>query len=63
MTRPGSDHAGGRVLARLQLAREPLADALPPAARRPPHALVTGELVWAQRYFTSWIACRLRGRS
>jgi lysophospholipase L1-like esterase len=38
-------------------------EALPPAARRPPHALVTAELVWAQRYFTPWIVRRLRGRS
>jgi hypothetical protein len=38
-------------------------EALPPAARQPPHALVTAELVWAQRYFTPWIVRRLRGRS
>jgi lysophospholipase L1-like esterase len=36
---------------------------LPPAARRPPHALVAAEIVWAQRYFTPWIIRRLRGRS
>jgi len=39
------------------------ADALPPAARRPPRALVTAELVWAHRYLTPWIVRRLRGRS
>src|SRR5919198_2143729 len=39
------------------------AEALPPAARRPPHAQVAAELVWAQRYFTPWIVRRLRGRS
>jgi lysophospholipase L1-like esterase len=36
---------------------------LPTAPRRPPHALVTAELVWAQRYFTPWLVRRLRGRS
>jgi lysophospholipase L1-like esterase len=36
---------------------------LPTAARRPPHALVTAELVWARRHFTPWIVRRLRGRS
>jgi lysophospholipase L1-like esterase len=36
---------------------------LPVAPRRLPHALVTAELVWAQRYFTPWLVRRLRGRS
>jgi lysophospholipase L1-like esterase len=36
---------------------------LPPAARRPPHALVTAELAWAQRYFAPWVVRRIRGRS
>jgi lysophospholipase L1-like esterase len=36
---------------------------LPTATRRPPHALVTAELVWARRHFTPWIVRRLRGRS
>jgi lysophospholipase L1-like esterase len=36
---------------------------LPAAARRPPHALIAAELMWAQRYFTPWVVRRLRGRS
>jgi lysophospholipase L1-like esterase len=36
---------------------------LPTAPRRPPHALITAEVVWAQRYFTPWLVRRLRGRS
>jgi lysophospholipase L1-like esterase len=36
---------------------------LPATVRRPPHALVTAELIWAQRYFTPWLVRRLRGRS
>ena len=36
---------------------------LPAAPRRPPHALVTAELVWTQRHFTPWIVRRVRGRS
>jgi lysophospholipase L1-like esterase len=36
---------------------------LPTVPRRPPHALVTAELLWVQRYFAPWIARRLRGRS
>ena len=36
---------------------------LPLAGRRPPHALITAELIWAQRYFTPWLVRRLRGRS
>jgi lysophospholipase L1-like esterase len=36
---------------------------LPTATRRPPHALVTAEILWAQRYFTPWLVRRLRGRS
>jgi lysophospholipase L1-like esterase len=39
------------------------ADPLPPTARRPPHALVTAELAWAQRYFAPWVVRRIRGRS
>jgi lysophospholipase L1-like esterase len=39
------------------------ADALPVLARRPPHALLTAEVVWAQRYFTPWVIRRVRGRS
>jgi lysophospholipase L1-like esterase len=39
------------------------ADALPTAARRPPHALITAEIVWAQRYFTPWLVRKMRGRS
>jgi lysophospholipase L1-like esterase len=36
---------------------------LPTVPRRPPHALVTAEVVWAQRYFMPWLVRRLRGRS
>jgi lysophospholipase L1-like esterase len=36
---------------------------LPAAVRRPPHALVTAELIWVQRYFTPWLVRRIRGRS
>jgi lysophospholipase L1-like esterase len=36
---------------------------LPAALRRPPHALVTAELIWVQRYFTPWLVRRIRGRS
>jgi lysophospholipase L1-like esterase len=36
---------------------------LPSAVRRPPHALVTAEVIWAQRYFTPWLVRRIRGRS
>jgi lysophospholipase L1-like esterase len=36
---------------------------LPTAPRRPRHALITAEVVWAQRYFTPWVVRRLRGRS
>jgi lysophospholipase L1-like esterase len=39
------------------------AEPLPLGGRRPPHALVTAELIWAQRYFTPWLMRRLRGRS
>jgi lysophospholipase L1-like esterase len=39
------------------------AEPLPTAPRRPRHALVTAELIWAQRYFTPWVVRRLRGRS
>jgi len=39
------------------------ADPLPAVPRRPPHALVTAEIIWAQRYFTPWVVRRLRGRS
>jgi lysophospholipase L1-like esterase len=36
---------------------------LPTAAPRPPHALITAELIWAQRYFTPWLVRKARGRS
>ena len=36
---------------------------LPSAVRRPPHALITAELIWARRYFTPWLVRRIRGRS
>jgi lysophospholipase L1-like esterase len=36
---------------------------LPAAGRRPPHALMTAELIWVQRYFTPWLVRRIRGRS
>jgi lysophospholipase L1-like esterase len=36
---------------------------LPVAPRRRPYALITAEIVWAQRYFTPWLIRRLRGRS
>jgi len=39
------------------------AEPLRTAPRRPPHALITAELLWAQRYFTPWLLRRLRGRS
>jgi lysophospholipase L1-like esterase len=39
------------------------AQPLPIAGRRPPHALITAELIWAQRYFTPWLVRRVRGRS
>jgi lysophospholipase L1-like esterase len=36
---------------------------LPATVRRPPHALVTAELIWVQRYFRPWLVRRIRGRS
>jgi lysophospholipase L1-like esterase len=39
------------------------ADALPTLPRPRPHALITAEIVWAQRYFTPWVIRRVRGRS
>jgi lysophospholipase L1-like esterase len=39
------------------------ADPLPAPVRRPPHALITAEVIWAQRYFTPWLMRRVRGRS
>jgi lysophospholipase L1-like esterase len=39
------------------------AEALPPRARRGPHAVVAAELVWAQRHFAPWLVRRARGRS
>lgn len=39
------------------------AQPLPLAPRRPAHALITAELLWAQRYFRPWLIRRLRGRS
>jgi lysophospholipase L1-like esterase len=39
------------------------ADPLPSLARPRPHALVTAEIVWAQRYFTPWLIRKMRGRS
>jgi lysophospholipase L1-like esterase len=38
-------------------------DPLPTASRRPPHALITAEIIWAQRYFTPWLIRKVRGRS
>jgi lysophospholipase L1-like esterase len=39
------------------------ADALPVLPRPRPHALVTAEIIWAQRYFTPWLVRKMRGRS
>jgi lysophospholipase L1-like esterase len=39
------------------------AEPLPADPRLPRHALLTTELVWAQRYFTPWVVRRVRGRS
>jgi lysophospholipase L1-like esterase len=39
------------------------AEALPPRARRGPHAIVAAELVWAQRHLAPWLVRRARGRS
>ncbi len=39
------------------------ADALPPRARRRPHAVVAAEVEWARRHLTPWLVRRVRGRS
>jgi lysophospholipase L1-like esterase len=60
----GHERITGALCHALGLDAEPWwAEPLPLAARRPPHALLAAEVVWAQRYFTPWVVRRLRGRS